>query len=155
MARVTRTSTGGYRLRLPREERELVRTLVAQLREVLATDDPDLRRLRPAAHADDPELERRYRELVGDELERGRMRSLSVVQETVDADQLDEEQMTAWMRVVNDLRLVLGTRLDVTEDLYEEGLPEDDPRAPSYAVYAYLGWLQEQLVQAMQGALPA
>jgi hypothetical protein len=154
MPRVQRTAGGHYRLRLPREERELLRSLLVQLRELLATEDPALRRLRPLAHPDDPELERRYRELVGDELDRGRMRTLSTMAETVDAQRLDEEQMAAWLHAVNDLRLVLGTRLDVTEGLYEEGLPEDDPRSPSLAIYAYLGWLQEQVVEAMGEALP-
>ena len=155
MARVRRTAAGHYRLRLPREERELLRSLLAQLGELLGSDDPSLRRLRPPAHADDPELERQYRELVGDELDRGRLRSISLMAETVDAERLDEEHMAAWLHAVNDLRLVIGTRLDVTEDLYEEGLPEDDPRSPTFAVYAYLGWLQEQVVDAMGGALPA
>jgi len=153
MARVERTRRGEYRLRLPTEERELIGSLVAQLRQILETDDPDLRRLTPPAYQDDPEREREYRELVGDELSRGRSRALDVVEATADANRLDEDQMSAWLAAVNDLRLVLGTRLEVTEELYERGLPEDDPRASTYAVYAYLGWLQEQIVESMAGGL--
>ena len=151
--RVERIRPGTYRLRLPRAEQELIRSLVGQLREVLDTEDETLRRLRPPGYVDDPEREREYRELVGDDLERQRRRALDVVAETADADRLDEEQMTAWLHSLNALRLVMGTRLEVTEDLYEEGIPEDDPRSPAFAVYAYLGWLQEQTVEAMAGDL--
>jgi len=62
--------------------------------------------------------------------------------------------MAAWLAALNDLRLVLGTRLDVTEEMYERGVPEDDPRAASFAIYAYLGWLEEQVVDAMAASLP-
>ena len=53
------------------------------------------------------------------------------------------------MRALNDLRLVLGTRLDVQEDTFLEELPPDDPRAPALAVYGYLSWTQEQLIAAL------
>ena len=153
--RVERIRSGEYRLQLPRAERELIRSLVDQLRDVLTTDDPSLRRLRPPGYVDDPQRESEYRELVGDDLERQRLRALDLVAATADADRLDEEQMTAWLHALNALRLVLGTRLEVTEDLYEQGIPDEDPRSPSFAIYAYLGWLQEQAVEAVAGDLPA
>ena len=43
--RVQRDRKGGYRLKLPQEERELLRSLPDQMRDVLQTDDPALRRL--------------------------------------------------------------------------------------------------------------
>jgi hypothetical protein len=48
---------------------------------------------------------------------------------------------------------VLGTRLEVSEDSLLGDLPEDDPRAPDLALYAYLSWLQEQVIEAMAGEL--
>jgi len=98
-------------------------------------------------------MEAEYRELVGEDLEAQRRRALDVMEATIDSERLDEEQVSAWLAVLNDLRLVLGTRLDVTEELYEEGIPEDDPRAPALAVYLYLGWLEEQVVAALASAL--
>ena len=50
-------------------------------------------------------------------------------------------EMTAWMGTLNSLRLVLGTKLDVDEEL--PTLAADDPLAPAYAVYEYLGWRPE------------
>ena len=151
---VERTRSGDYVLRLTSEERELLRGLPGQLRELLGTEDPALRRLSPPAHPDDPQQEAEYRELVGEDLEAQRRQALDVMESTIDARRLDEEQITAWLSAINDLRLVLGTRLDVTEELYDEGIPEKDPRAPGFAVYFYLGWLEEQIVAALASSLP-
>jgi uncharacterized protein DUF2017 len=152
--RVRRTRRGGFELHLPREERTLLRGLPGQLRDLLDSDDPALRRLFPPAYPDEPDREAEYRRMVRDDLLTGKREALQIIEETVDARRVDEEQLTAWLGALNDLRLVLGTRLDVTEELYEEGLPDDDPRAPAFAVYAYLGWLQEQVVVALAQTLP-
>jgi hypothetical protein len=146
-------SGGGFRLRLSRQEREVLRSLPGQLREILETDDPAVRRLFPPAYQDDPERETEYRRLVHDELAAGHRKALEVMESTVDARRLDEDQLTAWLGALNDLRLVLGTRLDVTEDEYDVELSEDDPRAAAMALYHYLGWLEAQAVEALATAL--
>jgi Domain of unknown function (DUF2017) len=60
------------------------------------------------------------------------------------------EEAEAWLSALNDVRLALGTTLEVTEDMPEE-LPENDPRAPHLAVYQWLTWIQESLVHALGG----
>ncbi|GLW54939.1 DUF2017 domain-containing protein [Kitasatospora phosalacinea] len=58
-----------------------------------------------------------------------------------------------WLGALNDLRLTLGSRLEVTEE-DEEGLyrlPESDPRKPLVIAYLWLGALQESLLEAMAG----
>jgi hypothetical protein len=147
--RVKRMRNGQFQLRLPPEERNLLRTLPHQLRELLATDDPGLRRLFPPAYVDDPERESEYRRLMADDLMASRKAALDIVEETIDADVLDAEQLTAWMGAVNDLRLVLGTNLDVSEDMDLDDIADDHPSAPIFALYGYLGWLQEQIVAAL------
>ena len=149
-----RTDEGEIRLLLSREERTLLASLPGQLRELLDSEDPALRRLRPPAYPDDPLRDAEYRELVGDDLDRQHRQALDVLERTVDAETLDEEQASAWLSALNDLRLVLGTRLDVTEELYESGVPDGDARAPAFAVYLYLGWLEEQLVEVLAASLP-
>jgi hypothetical protein len=141
---------GGVELRLSRDERSLLAGLVAELRALLdgAPGDPSLRRLFPPAYDDDDD-ERAYRDLMGGELLDGRRAALELVAETVDHDRLSAEEADSWLRALNDLRLVLGTRLDVREDTFAEELRPDDPRAPALAVYAYLSWIQEQLVEAL------
>jgi Domain of unknown function (DUF2017) len=151
--RIDRRRDGRFRLRLTSEERDLLRTLPGQLRDLLGSEDPALRRLHPPAYEDDPEREAEYRRMVRDDLLRGRRSALEVMESTIDAETLDRDQLGAWLGSINDLRLVLGTRLEVTEELYEEGVPEDDPRAQAFALYGYLGWLEEHLVEALAGEL--
>lgn len=153
-SRLQRTRRGDYRLRLPQQERELLRSLPGQLRQLLGTDDPALRRLYPPAYEDQPDRQQEYDRLVRGDLTRERVEALEVVERTIDAPRLTEVELTAWLGALNDLRLVLGTRLEVTEEMYEQGLPEDDPRATAFGLYAYLGWLQEQVVEALGQGLP-
>jgi hypothetical protein len=147
--RVRRTRRGRFELRLPQEERDALRSLPGQLRELLESNDPALERLFPPAYPDDPGSNAEYDRLVREDLLADRRSALDVVEATIDARRLDEEQMTAWLGALNDVRLVLGTRLDVTEDMDPDALAADDPMTPAFALYHYLGWLQEQVVEAL------
>jgi Domain of unknown function (DUF2017) len=151
--RVRRTRRGDYELRIPEPERVVLRKLAAELRELLPTDDPALERVFPPAYADDPEANEEYRELMKDDLLRGRLDAIETLERTIDAKRLDEEQLTAWMSALNDVRLVLGTRLEVTEESYEQDIEDDSPEAYQMAIYHYLGWLEEQVVGALADTL--
>jgi hypothetical protein len=133
---------GGIRLRLSQEERALLVGLTAELQALLEgePEDPSLRRLFPPAYDDEAD-QRAYRELTGDSLLDGRREALELLARTADREQLS--------RALNDLRLVLGTRLDVQEDTFASEPDLNDPRGQALAVYGYLSWLQEQLVEAV------
>ena len=154
--RLRRTRGGQYQLRLSRAERDLLRSLPGQVRELIeSTDpaDPSVRRLFPPAYRDEDENEAEadYQNLVhGDLLEHHRQ-ALTVMEETIDADRLDEGQVVSWLSALNELRLVLGTNLDVSDDL--EPVGTSDPRAPGLALYGYLSWLEEQVVEALETTL--
>jgi len=146
----SRGRRGEIELRLSRDERTLLASLAAELRAELDGDthDPSLRRLFPPAYDDDAD-EQAYRELAGDSLLDGRRAALELMAETVDGERLSAEEADAWLRALNDLRLVLGTRLDVQEDTFASDLRPDDPNAPALAVYGWLSWQQEQLVAVL------
>jgi hypothetical protein len=146
---------GGFRLRLSDGERELLRTLPAELQALLGSepDDPGLRRLFPPAYERDEEGEAEYRQLMAGELLEGRRAALRLVQETAGRDRLTAEELDTWLRALNDLRLVLGTRLDVTEEMYEAEIDPAHPQAYELSVYGYLSWLQEQLIAAAMGEI--
>ncbi len=152
--RVSRTRRGTYEVQLPEPERRLLGNLVVQLRELLSetTDDPSVRRLFPTAYNQDPERDREYQQLVRDELLDRRLAALATIEATLQDPEVTEEQLSAWLSAVNDLRLVLGTRLDVGEELIE--IEADDPDAPVYAVYEYLGFLLSEVVDALSEGLP-
>ena len=49
------------------------------------------------------------------------------------------------------MRLALGVRLKVDQNSHDdlELLAPDDPMRAVYAVYSWLGWLQESLISAL------
>jgi hypothetical protein len=65
--------------------------------------------------------------------------------------QLSHDQALAWLKALNDVRLALGVRLNVTEEFEEQwdGLDADDPQRSAFEVYAWLGAVQESLVHAL------
>ncbi|MDQ3890300.1 MAG: DUF2017 domain-containing protein [Actinomycetota bacterium] len=154
-ARIERTRRGDFRVRLSHEERALLRRLPAELRALLDADpaDPSLRRLFPPAYDEDPADEREYRRLMRGELLARRRETLSVLEETAGRERVRADELEAWLAALNDLRLVLGTALDVSEETY--GHDVDSPGAPRYelAVYGYLSWLEEEVIAALAGEL--
>jgi len=145
---VHRTRNGTFELRLGDDERELIARLAAELRDLLVSEETDgLERLYPPGYANDPDREQEYQQLTHDELLTKRLASIDVVEQTVTQTSLDEDQINAWMGAINDLRLVLGTRLDVTEDM--DDIEPDDPRAGAFAVYHYLTYLLAEIVYAL------
>ncbi|MER5882836.1 DUF2017 domain-containing protein [Streptomyces sp. NPDC001941] len=130
--------------------------------------DPALARLFPDAYADDDaELRaaaaefRRFTEV--DLRTRKRQDALAVVR-TLDAFsavgeggavlKLDPDDSRRWLGTLNDLRLTIAARLDITDD--ESGdalhhLPDEDPRKPMVMAYLWLGMLQETLVETLMG----
>ena len=151
--RIRRRRQGDFELRIPSHEREILATLPSQLRELLGSDDPAVGRLFPPAYEDDPAKQADYEALVRSDLTAQRLRSLQIMEETLAANRLDEEQLTAWLGGLNDLRLVFGTKLDVAEDMDPEDIPDTDERAPAYALYYYLGWLEEQIIEELAAGL--
>jgi hypothetical protein len=153
--RIRRTRQGDFEVRLPEVERALLGTLVGALRAALDGDvaaEPALRRLFPPAYVDpdDQEAEAEYQALMQDELLASRRAALDVLEATATRDRLDEGELLSWMTALNQLRLVLGTRLDVSED--DPPFPDpDDPTAALHEVYHYLGVLLEAVLDALEG----
>lgn len=153
--RIKRGSGGRIRVRIAAEERAMLAGLPGQLRALLAEpgDDPAVRRLFPPAYRDDPERDAEYRALMTGDLRDRHLAALAVLEAGAEAHELDEEEAAAWLSALNSLRLVLGTRLDVSEDM-DQDIDPDDPRAPGLALYNYLSFLTQQLVDVLAEGLP-
>ena len=133
------------------DERSMLIDLAEQFRSVLAADaDPDLRRLYPTAYADDAERDSEYAELVHDDLLQTRLDAIERLVESATESSIDDEQLAAWMQVLNGLRLLLGTRLDVSE---EDQFDPEAPDAPSRALITWLGFLLEEAVESAAAGL--
>jgi hypothetical protein len=152
VARRIKPSRRGFDIRLPARERDVLRTLPAQLGELLDDgdrEDPVVRRLFPSAYLDDVEAAAEFDSVVRDDLVRERRRALEEMTRTIDATSVNEEELLAWLAVVNDVRLVLGVRLAVTEETTPADFAGDGDAETSYALYAYLSYLEEEMVEAL------
>lgn len=118
-------------------------------------EDEVLHRLLPNAYADEVDAAefRRYTEATLRNKKHAhamgmRMYLKSALDGTVD---LDHDSANVWLGAFNDIRLALGVRLKVDsvprDDL--ELLAPDDPLRGVYAVYTWLGWLQESLIDSL------
>ena len=144
---------GSYAIELEPEERELLRGLAAELEQLVASEDTAVERLFPPAYRDDPQAEKEYRRLVDRTLVSDRLEGLRTLQAGAGAGSLTQAEAEVWCTVLNDLRLVLGERLGVTEELYEHGIELDHPNAVELSVYGWLTWLQAIIVDALASRL--
>jgi hypothetical protein len=181
VARFKRARHGGYECRFDRTEMVVLRRLLDELLALLDADeaadasgdplermvriaaeahppaDPVLARLLPDAYPDDPEAATEFRRYTEPSLRSTKAQAARrVLADLASAKvegrvRLDDPGAQAWLSALTDLRLALGTRLEVTEESYEEleRMRGDDPRAATYAAYGWLGWLQETLVRAL------
>jgi hypothetical protein len=170
-------SRKGVTMQLADEEARVIRHVLGEMLELLAStepvqedplaaavgigtstsapDDSALARLFPDGYIDDPDAAadfRRYTEPgLRDTKRAAAQTALSTLSEPAVKRVLTPEESDAWLRALNDVRLVLGERLGITEDWDRllAMLADDDPRMPLYWVYDRLTYLQESLVRAL------
>jgi hypothetical protein len=174
----SRSRKGVIRIRLDAIERGLLLSLAEQMAQFVApdppdpdadplaafvgiddsaaqSDDPALARLLPDAFRDDAEASAEFRRFTERGLRESKMaHALTVgraVTATTDELTVPEEEVGAWLGFLNDTRIALGSRLEITEDNHDElaGLADDDPRAGLFQVYDWLTYLQDALVQLL------
>lgn len=116
------TSLGpdAYSVRLGTVERRLLDSLLADLEVMLQRSqnegrtphgDPAVAPLFPTTHPDDDEAELEHRELMGSHPVTSRLESLATTRNTVDHDQLSEEELASWLQSLNALRVILARRM--------------------------------------------
>lgn len=154
--RVTRRR-GHARIQLESVESGLLATLFDDLDGALQTlpdDDPVRQRLFPAAYRSDDEAADEFRSLTEESLRDTKAERVAECRAELpdgegDVD-LDDEAAQRWLTVLTDLRLAIGTRLDVSED-DDPAIDPSDPDAPLRAIYQWLTALQDSLVHAVMG----
>jgi hypothetical protein len=120
-----------------------------------APADPVLARLLPDAYQDDPESAGEFRKYTESSLREAKKYFAQTLLETVPAKggrvKLNADQARDWLRALNDVRLMFGVRLEVTEDFEDQltSLDPKDPRLAAFEVYGWLGAVQESLVRAI------
>ncbi|MFM9119254.1 MAG: DUF2017 family protein [Acidimicrobiaceae bacterium] len=166
---VFRLKNGNYKIELATDHRQLLTQLVEQLRDSLATttDDANLRRLFPTAYNNDAKKDAEYQRLMRDELLESRLAAIDVTIKVIaQDDEISAEEIDAFARSINSLRLVLGTTLDIAESDYgsqsdtqqsENSDSDEASEADEFLIqkelYEYLGWLLEWTVGAQSSGL--
>lgn len=136
-----------FAVELPEPTAALVTGLCGELETLLREGSPLTERLFPPPYGDDAERNEGYSVLAGAELVENRLEAVATVRKVLQERRADEEELSAWMRSLNDMRLVLGTMMDVTDD--------DDPadvrieHRGAYRVYEVLGGMLEMTVMAL------
>jgi hypothetical protein len=151
---------GGYEVRLGADERKLLEALPLQLVSLLdeagekgAEELPDtLRRLLPPAYSTDPDAERAFVAMTREDLLEHHRESLQTLSATAAASWLDDDQLSAWLAALNDLRLSLGSMLGASEEETEPAAARTRPA--EWIAYLYLGQLQSELIDVLEGTLP-
>jgi hypothetical protein len=152
LRRVRPRRNGTFRVRLFEFERDVVRSGLDQLADGLTSGDPALRRLFPTAYPQDEERQAGWAALAHGELIESRLAAIASVRASLDQASMTESELAALMRSINDIRLVLGTVLDVGEDGAPQGEP-DAEQAQMLAVYEHLGLLLYDVIAALRTTL--
>ena len=123
--------------------------------------DPVVGRLFPDIYPDRPDDSAEFRLYTEGDLKTGKIDQAGAILAALPDDgpgevRLDGEEAEAWLRAINDARLAMGTRLDVQGDTdlgdeLDEAVVRDpaSSRVFQLSVYAYLGYLQESLLNAL------
>ncbi|MCD0451385.1 DUF2017 domain-containing protein [Actinocorallia sp. API 0066] len=167
---------GGVSLRLEQVEAQVIENLLGQLSQLFdelpkgdpglaelgisesttPPSDPVLARLFPDGYSEDDKASGEFRRYTEASLRDGKEKDAATVLKSLTQApdiRLDQEQAHSWLRALNDLRLALGTRLEITEDGHDRfaGLDWDDPAYAMYVTYDWLTQLQDSLVHTLFG----
>lgn len=152
----------GERIRWTLEpwEPPLLRDLRDDLQRVVTSedeDDPAVARLYPTGSRGDDEVDTELRRLMHDDLLQSKLAGLDALVDVLDRAEerrgkvrveLDDDEPSLVLGVVNDVRLALGARIGI-EHLDREVVDEDDPLAPTLALMDHLAYLQESLLAVL------
>jgi hypothetical protein len=145
-----RSPFGLHRGRITLRLGSVERSALASVPGLLDNGDDAEGRLSYVTHPDDPSAERRYRDLVGDDLDVMRREDRALFERVVSGDEVEPEDVEAFMRVVGEARLMLAARLGIERDGWESEMTPDDPEM---ALLAWLGYLQDAAVSTLSAVL--
>lgn len=145
---------GRVRVRLDEFETELLARMFNDLAELVEQDafdehDPVRARLYPLGYRDDIKAADDFRDLTERSLRIERAeRARACIEDVHEPGEivLDADGAERWIQVINDLRLALGTRLDITDERDADAVDAQHPQAQEWAIYHWLTGLQDSIV---------
>ena len=113
------------------------------------SEDPALARLFPDGYSDDEHASADFRRFTEQDLRAQKLAALTTVRDSLidwtGKSSITAQQAQDWLKALNDLRLVLGTRLEITDEV-ETDFEADEP---GIHLYNYLTYLQGTLIDAL------
>jgi hypothetical protein len=113
------------------------------------SDDPALARLFPDGYSDDEHASADFRRFTEQDLRAQKVAALATVHGTLSdwsgKASVTQNQAQDWLKALNDLRLVLGTRLEISDEV-DTDFEADEP---GIHLYNYLTYLQGTLIDAL------
>ena len=152
---------GGARLSFTEIERSTLASLLDDLAAALAPDglqpgDPVHDRLYPDGYsgAIEPSAQEQFRDLIQPGLRSQRLEHLELCRNELGAAvathgrvEVDADGCDRWLRVLNDLRLSIGTRLEISDDDDHRDIRADGPAGAAYLIYGWLTEVQDTVVR--------
>ena len=146
----------GVRAHLEAQEADLLRHLLDEMKTLLEADirvDPVNQRLFPDAYESD-EDSASYHELVGDELRSTKTGAVDHLRSSLGSqgpfeESVPRDEIAAWLPVLTDIRLAIGTRNDVSEETMSREVDPEDPGASGLLALHWLGWVQESILEVL------
>jgi len=140
--------------------RKVAEEVVGLLIDGFDYEDPVVGRLFPEVYPQEPGDSDEFRRLTEGDLKTSKIDQAGAILATLPESgsgevRLDAEATEAWLRALNDARIALGIRLEITDDTVLEleldrAIAEDPGSARVFqlSVYSYLGYLQDSLLNA-------
>lgn len=161
----------GLQIKLRRNEAVVLHVMIGELIEVVnplcqpspngeptpPPSDPAMARLFPNAYRDDQDASDEFRHFTQADQAGAKVAAARAV--TADIEGADDgwvslppENADAWAITLTNLRLMLAASLGIVDQLDADqlaDLAQDDPLAPSAAIYDWCGWLLESLIECL------
>lgn len=122
-------------------------------------DDPLIERLFPAAYPGDARASADFRRFTEDDARLERLRfardvlaDLAATRSGAEPLLIPVQRVDAWLKTINALRLSLSVRLGITDEASLDALAHlsaRDPRTQIVAIYDWLGFVLESLIEAL------
>jgi hypothetical protein len=143
---------GDFLLLWTTDDRRLVADLIEELRTIVAgSDDPALSRLFPDGYTDDDDANVAWQLLARHDLAARRLAAMEVVAGLQTRTRCEADELGALTRTLNDIRLVLAERMDLTEESVQPRRGSSEEQL--WAVYEHLGARVHQLIAALRTTL--
>jgi hypothetical protein len=163
---MTRTAEGGWTAWIATSDSFSLEKLPDQLRPILEApdfSDAVVSRLFPRAYTTDPDAEEEYQRLLRQDLVRQKLNALQAFERTVESAKkidtqigtvlvikLSDEDLALWLGFLHDMRTVLGTCLDISDDDWHQSFSPEDPNAMEWVTLEWLSYLEENILDALR-----